>query len=257
MTTTASRLNIALNIRNMKATDLHRATGINKSSISQYLAGVVCPKQDRIYLLAKALNVNELWLMGHDVPMERTAVPSSSEEITQADKDLVYAYHNAPKNAQQVVDLTLEPYKPTDIETKVRQIAELLATIDISCTYTDDNGEGKGNFVSMYLKSYKQDGKRIQVNDPILHIDPLESTYERLLPAMRASGSLQQELLDKYLKERFDVELALIKETPYISNNTLINVSKSVVEKRQERDKKDGVVKYGKVGDEVEFEAVK
>lgn len=81
MTTTASRLNTALNIRNMKATDLHRATGINKSSISQYLAGVVCPKQDRIYLLAKALNVNELWLMGHDVPMERTAMSSSSGEL--------------------------------------------------------------------------------------------------------------------------------------------------------------------------------
>lgn len=115
MTTTASRLNIALNIRNMKATDLHRATGINKSSISQYLAGVVCPKQDRIYLLAKALNVNELWLMGHDVPMERTAVPSSSEEFTQADKDMVYAYHKAPDHIQQSVDAVLGPYKPDKV----------------------------------------------------------------------------------------------------------------------------------------------
>ena len=55
----------------MKAVDLSEKTGIGKSSISQYRNGIVNPKQDRIYLMAQALNVNEMWLMGHDVPMER------------------------------------------------------------------------------------------------------------------------------------------------------------------------------------------
>ena len=76
MATTSERLTLALKLRNMKAVDLHDKTGIGKSSISQYMTGVVKPKQDRIYLMAKALDVDELWLMGHDVPMERRPIPS-------------------------------------------------------------------------------------------------------------------------------------------------------------------------------------
>ena len=71
MDTTANRLNLAMEMRNMKAVSLSEKTGIGKSSISQYRNGIVNPKQDRIYLMAQALNVNEMWLMGHDVPMER------------------------------------------------------------------------------------------------------------------------------------------------------------------------------------------
>ena len=60
----ASRLNTALELRRMKPVELSAITGIGKSSISQYLSGQVKPKQDRIYLIAQALDVNELWLMG-------------------------------------------------------------------------------------------------------------------------------------------------------------------------------------------------
>lgn len=75
---TALRLKRALDLRNMKQIELVEKTQIGKSAISQYIAGKVVPKQDKLYLLAKALNVNEAWLMGHDVPMERqnAALPS-------------------------------------------------------------------------------------------------------------------------------------------------------------------------------------
>ena len=68
-----NRLRSALNLRNMKAIELSEKTGIPKSAISQYMSGYAKPKQDRIYLLAHALNVSEAWLMGYDVPMERTS----------------------------------------------------------------------------------------------------------------------------------------------------------------------------------------
>lgn len=67
-----NRLRSALNLQNMKAIELSEKTGIPKSAISQYMSGYAKPKQDRIYLLARALNVSEAWLMGYDVPMERT-----------------------------------------------------------------------------------------------------------------------------------------------------------------------------------------
>ena len=66
----AERLRLALDFRNMKATELSELTGINKSTISQYLSKEYEPKRDRIELFAKTLNVNEAWLIGYDVPME-------------------------------------------------------------------------------------------------------------------------------------------------------------------------------------------
>lgn len=69
--TFSNRLNKAMQIRNIKATELSLKTGIAKSSLSEYINGKYEAKQDGVYLLAKALNVNEAWLMGLDVPMER------------------------------------------------------------------------------------------------------------------------------------------------------------------------------------------
>ena len=63
------RLVLALSLRNMKQADLCAATGISKSAISHYIKGSFEPKQDRIFLMAKALNVEPIWLMGYDVPM--------------------------------------------------------------------------------------------------------------------------------------------------------------------------------------------
>lgn len=71
MITTAQRIKEALDIRNMKQTDLVEKTGIGKSSISTYISGEYNPKQKNLYKIAKALNVNEAWLMGLNVPMER------------------------------------------------------------------------------------------------------------------------------------------------------------------------------------------
>lgn len=66
-----NRLKKALLLRNMKPIKLSEKTGIPKSAISQYTTGYAKPKQDRIYLICKVLNINEAWLLGYDVPMEK------------------------------------------------------------------------------------------------------------------------------------------------------------------------------------------
>lgn len=90
--TFANRLNTAIRIRNMKPVELSEKTGIDKSKISSYMSGRYKAKQDGVYLLAKALDVNEAWLMGCDIPMERTtddllkkigAIPLSDIEATK------------------------------------------------------------------------------------------------------------------------------------------------------------------------------
>lgn len=85
MDTIASRLRAALELRGMKQAELVELTGIGKSSISTYLRGSYIPKQKNIYKMAKALNVNEAWLMGEDVdPTRQNAYsePSDSTLVT-------------------------------------------------------------------------------------------------------------------------------------------------------------------------------
>ena len=72
-----NRLNEAIALRGIKPIELSEKTGIDKSKISSYMSGRYKAKQDGVYLLAQALDVNEVWLMGYDVPMERQKVESN------------------------------------------------------------------------------------------------------------------------------------------------------------------------------------
>ena len=73
MSTISRRIRYAMDLNGIKQTELVRLTGIGKSSISTYLAGKYDPKQKNIYKIARALNVDEAWLMGYSDSMERTA----------------------------------------------------------------------------------------------------------------------------------------------------------------------------------------
>ena len=68
----AQRLKKAMELKNIKASELSEKADIPKSAISQYLSGLYEAKQKSIFKLANALDVSEAWLMGLDVPMERT-----------------------------------------------------------------------------------------------------------------------------------------------------------------------------------------
>lgn len=62
----------AMELKGITQTELCKRTQIPKSAMSQYMSGKFKPKQTRTYLIAKALNVSEAWLMGFDdVSMER------------------------------------------------------------------------------------------------------------------------------------------------------------------------------------------
>ena len=77
----SNRLKYAMNIKGIKAAQLSKATGIKPPLISDYLSGKYKAKQDKVFLLAKALNVNEAWLMGYDVPMDRIIHERTKSDI--------------------------------------------------------------------------------------------------------------------------------------------------------------------------------
>lgn len=79
--TVAERMKEALRIRGMKQVDLMRMTGIDRGSLSSYVSGRYEPKQKAIYKMAQALNVNEAWLLGYDVPMDRSPMQKKNDEL--------------------------------------------------------------------------------------------------------------------------------------------------------------------------------
>lgn len=77
------RLKIALEKRNMRAVDLMEKAGVPKSAISFYLAGKSKPKADRLYKIAQALNISEAWLLGYDVPMDRSEASKKTDKLAE------------------------------------------------------------------------------------------------------------------------------------------------------------------------------
>ena len=101
--TPAERMQIALSMANMKQVELSRLTGIDTGTINNYVLGKYAPKQDRIYTIAEALNVNPAWLMGYDVPMERETTPPESITLTEGESMLLELFRRVPEEHQQMV----------------------------------------------------------------------------------------------------------------------------------------------------------
>lgn len=80
--TFANRLKKALDYNNMRPIDLANKTKISKAQICNYLKGTYKAKQDKLYIIAKALDVSEAWLMGYDVDMDREWFPDNKEDLT-------------------------------------------------------------------------------------------------------------------------------------------------------------------------------
>jgi transcriptional regulator with XRE-family HTH domain len=78
-----NRIREALALRNMKQAELCERTGINKSSVNNWLAQRWQPKQDALMKMAKVLDVSEMWLAGYDIPKERPIEQKKSDELAQ------------------------------------------------------------------------------------------------------------------------------------------------------------------------------
>lgn len=90
---TKERLKYLMATRNLKQVDILKlakpysekyGVKFNKSDISQYVTGRAEPNQDKLFVLGQALGVSEAWLMGFDVPMDRTPIPEQTKKSLDA-----------------------------------------------------------------------------------------------------------------------------------------------------------------------------
>lgn len=112
-TTTSERLKQIMNDRGLKQIDIVRkcepycekvGTKIGRSALSQYVKGKYLPDQKKLTLLGLALNVNEAWLMGYDVPMGRsnkTEAPTQESVLTEYEQDIVNLVKVIPEDKRE------------------------------------------------------------------------------------------------------------------------------------------------------------
>lgn len=105
----ATRIKKALSLRNMTQTELCARTKISKSSLSEYLSGKYVPRQDKVFILAKALDVDPVWLWGYDVPMEtksetpqQTKISPDKVELTERDLEMLQIFRLIPEEWQRI-----------------------------------------------------------------------------------------------------------------------------------------------------------
>jgi len=110
-TTTAKRLKEIMNIRNIRQVDVIKMcqpfcerfnAKLQKSDLSQYVAGKVEPSQYKLTILGLALGVSEAWLMGYDVPMTREATPAKID-MSDDEKVLIALFRNIPDDKKELV----------------------------------------------------------------------------------------------------------------------------------------------------------
>ena len=111
--TTSQRLKQIISERHIRQIDIIEAAKpfsekygvkLNKNDLGQYVNGKTEPGQEKLSILGLTLNVNEAWLMGYDVPMERV----SSEELQppEAKKESAPAQSEADLVEEMVKQLT-------------------------------------------------------------------------------------------------------------------------------------------------------
>lgn len=118
--TTSQRLNQIISERHIRQIDIIESAKpysekygvkLNKNDLSQYVNGKTEPGQEKLTILGLALNVNEAWLMGYDVPMERAQ--SGTPQLPETKKE------SAPESSE------------TDpVEEVVKQLTNKLMQLD-------------------------------------------------------------------------------------------------------------------------------
>lgn len=112
-----ARLRQALSESNMTQSELSRRSGIGRNSISDYVKGKYKASQNNLGAMARALNVDEGWLMGVTDKKERFDARQSGSSAAK------------PKEAKSVDDLVDEMHSYRGIKISDAQRASMKAIL--------------------------------------------------------------------------------------------------------------------------------
>lgn len=97
-----------IDILNLAENYFRDGVKISKADLSQYVNGKTEPRQDKLYILAEALDVNEAWLMGYDTDKER--VPDKARKSVVNESNVPYSSHSKINLTEEEI-LTLAAHR--------------------------------------------------------------------------------------------------------------------------------------------------
>lgn len=181
------RLEKALNFRNMKPVELHERTGISESLLSKYLSGNAIARQRKIALISETLNINPVWLMGYDVPMEETQVDYLGNPVTKIPLlGVVKAGYDymAQENWEGMIEVDKDIIKDGAdyfaLKIKGDSMSPVLIENDIVVIKKQEDFEN-GDLVVAIINGDEATIKKGRKNDTSIVLQPFNPNYEPLI----------------------------------------------------------------------------
>jgi len=230
----SNRLNKALNLRNMKPIELSEKTNIDKGSISCYLSGRYDPKSKNIYKIAKVLDVNPVWLLGYDVPMDNNInAISANNQIMLWDNLWGYNKNDNISFKELCKNVSLDHRLLKDLISMCNYIIpslnDFIKTIDNE-NFDKDDEEIMNDFTNIIIELYnnynkinssnkKSKKQSNTINTQKFEVLRLLKENEKLLNEL-----LEQNVIDKkfYEKKMQKYNNAVKKELDYVEKNDVI-----------------------------------
>jgi len=119
ITDSKHRIKELINLTGDSQNEMARKSGLTKSAISNYINGTREPRQDAIFHLSKAYNINPAWLMGYDVPMETMeklesemikarldslSIDENDEDSIRQTEEKFWLYHQDYEKVKEALD---------------------------------------------------------------------------------------------------------------------------------------------------------
>lgn len=181
------RLEKALNFRNMKPVELHEKTGISESLLSKYLSGNAIARQRKIALISEALDINPVWLMGYDVPMEEIKVDNLGNPVTEIPLlGVVKAGYDymAQENWEGMIEVDKDIVKDGAdyfaLKIKGDSMSPVLIENDIVIIKKQEDFEN-GDLVVAIINGDEATIKKGRKSDNSILLQPLNTAYEPLI----------------------------------------------------------------------------
>lgn len=185
--TFANRLKYALMVKDIKPIELSKKTGISKTNISCYMSGKYEAKQDGVKILADALDINPVWLMGYDVSMDKNI---KTDELGNPVVSIpllgtVKAGYNylAEENWIGSVDINKQLADTGDffaLKIHGDSMFPVLIEDDIVIVKKQDDFDN-GDIVVALINGNEATVKKAKRNNNSILLQPLNTTYEPLI----------------------------------------------------------------------------
>lgn len=199
----SNRLKLIMSERNLKQVDILNKTlplqikynvRLAKNDLSQYVNGKVEPNQERIFILAKALDVSEAWLMGFDVPRERIDKEDNVNELiniyqklNESRKDNVYRFaeHQLEEQNNKIVPLVGTTAANPQVAEYADQINDVSINIEVphsaDCALVVRGNSMEPDYLDGSIVFYKRQNTVENGELAIVEIDGDGVTFKKIL----------------------------------------------------------------------------